>query len=240
MPPFEIVNPDGRAPALVICDHASRFIPPEYENLGLPEADVARHIGWDIGAGEVARELAGLLDAPGVLCGTSRLVIDCNRRLDDPSSIPETSDGTAIPGNRRVSQAERARRIERFFRPYHDAIEAQLARFARPPALVSVHSFTPVMRGVARPWHVGLLYDEDDRLARPLIAALKAEPGLVVGDNEPYSGRNPVGYALATYGNGRGLAPAVFEIRQDLIERPAQARVWAARLARVLEPLLAR
>lgn len=239
MPPFEIVNPDGRAPALVICDHASKFIPPEYENLGLPEAEVARHIGWDIGAGEVARALARLLDAPAVLCGTSRLVIDCNRRLDDPSSIPEVSDGTPIPGNRGLSPAERRRRAELVFHPYHRAIEERLARFPKPPALISIHSFTPVMNGFARPWHVGLLYDADDRLARPLIAALKAEPGLVVGDNEPYSGRNPVGYSLATYGNGMGLAPAVFEIRQDLIEDLENARIWAARLARALEPLLA-
>ena len=238
MPPFEVVNPDGRAPALVICDHASRFIPPEYANLGVSEEEIARHIGWDIGAGDVARELARLIDAPAVLCGTSRLVIDCNRRLGDPSSIPEASDGTPVPGNLELSPEERSRRAERYFRPYHAEIERRLDGFAKPPALVSVHSFTPVMNGFARPWHVGMLYDEDDRLARPVISALRREAGLVVGDNEPYSGRHPVGYALGTYGNRRGLAPAVFEIRQDLIDTPEKARGWAERLAHILRPLL--
>ena len=238
MPPFEVVNPDGRAPALVICDHASRCIPPEYGNLGVSEEEIARHIGWDIGAGDVARELARLLDAPAVLCGTSRLVIDCNRLLDDPSSIPEVSDGTPVPGNLGLAPAERERRAERFFRPYHDEIERRLDGFSEPPALISVHSFTPVMAGVARPWHVGLLYDEDDRLARPLIAALRRERGLVVGDNEPYSGRHPMGYALGVYGNGRGLRPAVFEVRQDLIGEFGAARAWARRLADALRPLL--
>jgi len=238
MPPFEVVNPHGRAAALIVCDHASRHIPPEYGNLGVPEREIARHIGWDIGAGEVARGLAALLDAPAVLCGTSRLVIDCNRRLDDPSSIPEASDGTPVPGNRALSEAERGRRVERFFRPYHDAVERRLDGFAAPPALISIHSFTPVMNGFVRPWHVGLLYDGDDRLARPLIEALRREPGLVVGDNEPYSGRHPVGYALATYGNGRGLAPAVFEIRQDLIETPENAHNWSALISRIISPIL--
>lgn len=238
MPPFEVVNPDGRAPALVICDHASRFIPSEYGNLGVSEEEIARHIGWDIGAGDVARELAWLIDAPAVLCGTSRLVIDCNRRLGDPSSIPEVSDGTPVPGNRDLPAEERDRRVECFFRPYHAEIERRLDAFAKPPALVSVHSFTPVMAGFARPWHVGLLYDEDDRLARPVIEALRREAGLVVGDNEPYSGRHPVGYALGTYANGRGLAPAVFEVRQDLIETAENAHIWARRLAHILRPLL--
>jgi predicted N-formylglutamate amidohydrolase len=235
---FEVVNPDGRAPALVICDHASRFIPPEYGSLGVSEEEIARHIGWDIGAGEVARELARLIDAPAVLCGTSRLVIDCNRRLGDPSSIPEVSDGTPVPGNRNLTPDERTRRAQRYFHPYHAEIERRLDGFARPPALVSVHSFTPVMNGFARPWHVGMLYDGDARLALPIIEALRREPGLVVGDNEPYSGRQPVGYALGTYGNRRGLAPAVFEVRQDLIDTPETAHIWARRLAHVLRPLL--
>lgn len=238
MPPFEVVNPQGRAAALIVCDHASRHIPPEYGNLGVPEQEIARHIGWDIGAGEVARRLAELLDAPAVLCGTSRLVIDCNRRLGDPSSIPEESDGTPVPGNRGLSGDERQRRVERFFRPYHEEVERRLDGFAAPPALISIHSFTPVMKGFARPWHVGLLYDGDDRLARPLIEALRREPGLVVGDNEPYSGRHPVGYALAVYGNGRGLAPAVFEIRQDLIETTENAHNWALLLSRIISPIL--
>src|SRR5690606_31771648 len=153
----------GRAPPYILCSHASFHIPPEHDNLGLAEAEAARHIGWDTGAGDVTRRLAGVLDAPAVLCGTSRLVIDCNRHPDDPSSIPETSDGTAVPGNRGLSSEERRRRFERFFRPYHAEIERRLDAFASPPALVSVHSFTPVMNGFVRPWHVGLLYDEIGR-----------------------------------------------------------------------------
>src|SRR5438876_8032664 len=156
-PPFEIFQPERRAPLLIICDHASRAMPRALGRLGLDETLLMRHIGWDIGAAEVTRRLAALLDAPAVLCGYSRLVIDCNRGLGDPTSIPEVSDGVAVPGNVGLTPAARVARVEGIFRPYHAAIAAQLAAFAGRgivPVLFSVHSFTPVMNGFVRPWHV--------------------------------------------------------------------------------------
>ncbi|MBM3491188.1 MAG: N-formylglutamate amidohydrolase [Alphaproteobacteria bacterium] len=239
---FEVVNPAGRRPVLILCDHASRHVPDEFRNLGLEESQLRRHIGWDIGAADVSRRLAGLLDATAVLSGVSRLVIDCNRAPGTPASIPVASDGVPVPGNSALGEAERRRRVQRFFQPYHGEIERRLAAFAargQVPALISVHSFTPVMNGFQRPWHVGLLWDHDDRMARPLIAELRHDPSLAVGDNQPYSGREPRGFALHTYGKGRGLPMAVFEVRQDLIDTHHGAEAWAYRLAAALRPVLA-
>ena len=238
---FEVVNPAGRRPVLILCDHASRHVPAELDNLGLEESQLRRHIGWDIGAADVSRRLAGLMDAPAVLSGVSRLVIDCNRPPDSPASIPAESDGVPVPGNGGLGEAERQRRIERFFRPYHCEIERRLAEFAARgivPAVISLHSFTPVMNGFQRPWHVGLLWDRDGRMALPLIASLGRDPSLIVGDNQPYSGREPRGFALHTYGEGRGLPMAVFELRQDLIDTHHGAEAWAYRLAAALRPVL--
>jgi predicted N-formylglutamate amidohydrolase len=239
--PFEVVNAGGGTPVLIICDHASRVVPEDYDRLGLDETLLLRHIAWDIGAGDVARRLAALLDAPAVLCGTSRLVIDCNRALDDATSIPPASDGIAVPGNRDLDAAERRRRAERHFQPYHGEIRRRLDGFrARgiAPTLLSVHSFTPVMDGFERPWHVGLLWDRDPALSRALIAELGRNPNLVVGDNEPYSGSDPQGYAIATYGTGLDLPMAVFEIRQDLIDTHHGAESWAHLLHAALRPVL--
>ena len=238
---FEVALPEGRAPLLLICDHASRRVPAAYDSLGLDKTVLLRHIAWDIGAGDVTRRLAGLLDAPAVLCGTSRLVIDCNRPLDDRTSIPAESDGTLIPGNRDLSAAERRRRAKRHFEPYHGEIRRRLDGFlARGvnPTVVSVHSFTPVMNGFERPWHVGLLWDRDRELARALIAELRRNPTLAVGDNEPYSGADPRGYAIAAYGEGLGLPMAVFEVRQDLIDTHHGAEAWAHILNAALRPVL--
>jgi len=240
-PAFEAANPHGAAPLLIACDHASNRIPARYAGLGLPPAELARHIAWDIGAAEVTRRLAFRLDAPAVLSGVSRLVIDCNRPFDDASSIPELSDGTAIPGNRGLDAAARQARAERHFLPYHREIERRLDGFAARgivPVFVSVHSFTPAMGGRERPWHVGLLWDGDDRMARPLIAALRRQAGLVVGDNEPYSGADPRGYAIDVYGHRRGLPMAVFEVRQDLIDTRHGALEWADRLSAALAEVL--
>ena len=172
----------------------------------------------------------------------SRLLIDANRGEDDPTLIMRLSDGAIVPGNAAVDAAERARRIARFHAPYHAAIDAAIDRAiaaGRPPALVSIHSFTPVWRGHARPWHAGVLWDTDPRLAVPLIEALRADPALVVGDNEPYAGAlaNDTMYRHAT---ARGLAHALIEIRQDLIGDEAGAAAWAERLAPILADLNAR
>lgn len=241
MPAFEVARPEGARPALIVCDHASNRVPADLAGLGLASDLLLRHIAWDIGAAELSRRLADLLDVPAVLSGASRLVIDCNRRLDDPSSIPAASDGIAIPGNRNLSGAARAARAARWFEPYHAETLARLDAWrarGRVVPVISVHSFTPVMNGFERPWHVGLLYDRDDSLARPLIAALAAEAGLVVGDNQPYSGREPRSYGIETLGGERGHPMAVFEVRQDLIDTRHGAHDWAERLARVLRPLL--
>ena len=241
-PAFELVNPDGAADVLLICDHASRFVPPEYDNLGLDISLLQRHIAWDIGAADVTRRLAGLLDAPAVLCGTSRLVVDCNRPHNDASFIPAVSDGIEVPGNRNVDAAEKRRRIERHFVPYHREIERCLGQFkARGvvPVVVSVHSFTPVMNGFERPWHVGLLSAQDRRVAVPLIAELRRNPSLNVGDNEPYSGEDPRGYAIHVYGDQWGLPLALFEVRQDLIDTHHGAESWAHILSAALRPVLA-
>jgi len=243
-PPFEILHPAGRAPLLIICDHASRAMPRALGQLGLDETLLMRHIGWDIGAAEVTRRLAALLDAPAVLCGYSRLVIDCNRGLGDPTSIPEESDGVRVPGNVGPTPAARVARVDGIFRPYHAAIEAQLAVFAERgivPVVFSVHSFTPVMDGFARPWHVGGLWDKDPRVPVPLIAELAAaDPRRIVGDNEPYSAREPAGYSIRTHAEPAGLPHAAVEIRQDLIDTPAGAAQWADALAAALTPILAR
>jgi len=244
-PPVEVLHPERRAPLLVICDHASRAIPRALGRLGLDDAVLMRHIGWDIGAAQVVRRLAELLDAPAVLCGYSRLVIDCNRGLGDPTSIPEVSDGVAVPGNVGLTPAARVARVEGIFRPYHAAIAAQLAAFAGRgvvPVLFSVHSFTPVMNGVARPWHVGVLWDKDPRVPVPLITELAAaDPRRVVGDNEPYSEREaPAGYSVRTHAVPAGLPHAGVEIRQDLIDTAAGAAAWAEALAAALKPVLAR
>ena len=238
----EICRPHGRAPVLLLCDHAGRRIPAWLGDLGLSERERARHIGWDIGAADVARALARLLDAPAVLCHSSRLVIDPNRRPGEPTSIPRVSDGTLIPANQQVDQAERRRRFRLGFLPYHRLIARCLARQRRHagfPAIVSIHSCTDVMGGVFRPWHVGVLWNHDDRLAAPLLHALRTDRGLAVGANQPYSGRIHSGYSVPFHAERNRLPHVTFELRQDLIDTPDRAAVWAERLAAVLQQPLA-
>ena len=241
-PPVELLAPSGRAPVLLICDHASRAVPRRLGGLGVDDAALMRHIGWDIGAAEVTRQLVRRLDAPAVLSGYSRLVADCNRRLDDSTCMPEVSDGTEVPGNRDLSAGERAARADALYFPYHEAIERRLADFAArgvAPAIVSIHSFTPVMNGFVRPWHIGILWDKDPRIAVPLIENLRRRGDLVVGDNEPYSARQPAGYSLLRHAEPAGLPHALLEIRQDLIDTSEGADAWAEIIAEALEPILA-
>jgi predicted N-formylglutamate amidohydrolase len=226
----------GKAPCLVLCDHAGRRVPRHLDHLGLPEHELRRHIGWDIGAADVTRALAVLLDAPALLCHVSRLVIDSNRRPGHPDSIPEVRDGTPVPGNKGVDAAEARRRLARYFIPYHRAVAQQIARLRRTgvPAIVSIHSFTPILQRGWRPWQVAVLWDEDDRLAAPALEGLRRDPALRVGDNEPYSGRYPVGYTIPFHARRPGLPHVTFELRQDLIDTPPRARAWAEHLAAVL------
>jgi predicted N-formylglutamate amidohydrolase len=242
-PPVEFWRGGGAAPLLITCDHAGNRVPRAHGDLGLTREELSRHIGRDIGAAEVSRRLAERLDAPAVLAGYSRLVVDCNREPDDPTSIPETSDGVAIPGNRGLSPQARHARHADIFVPYHAAITAWLeARLARGvvPAVLSVHSFTPVMGGTQRPWHVGILWDADPRIPVPLLESLRADPALVVGDNEPYSARVPPGYTDRHHAVARGLPHVAIELRQDLIADDRGAARWAEILGAALAPILAR
>ncbi len=240
-PPFEVVNAQGRAPAVLICDHASRAVPRALDDLGLDRTLLRRHIGWDIGAGDVTRRLAALIDAPAVLAGYSRLVIDCNRPPCSPGSIPAVSDGVEVPGNRTLDPAEAEARVEACFLPYHRVVEQTIA--AREAAtgvaaVIAIHSFTPIMDGFERPWHVGVLWDRDRAFAETLIAALARDPSIRVGDNEPYSGRLPIPYSIPVHGAGRDRPHVAIEIRQDLVDTRHGAEAWAGRLAAALAPLL--
>lgn len=240
-PAFDAVNLDGKAPFLLVCDHASRRVPRALGSLGLDDALLRRHIAWDIGAVDAARWLSRHFDAPLLLTGYSRLVVDCNRNPGDPSSIPEVSDGIAVPGNHELGEEDARHRIETLFEPYHRAVADRLTRWAARglvPALLSIHSFTPVFGGAERPWHIGILWDKDPRIAVPLMENLRRQPGIVVGDNEPYSARDPKGYTVTEHAAAKGYPHVAVEIRQDLIDTHHDAEAWAARLAEALQPIL--
>ena len=219
---------------MLLCDHASNFVPAELEDLGLPASELSRHIGWDIGAAGVTEALSTILDAPAILCGTSRLVIDCNRQLNAPDLIPEVSDGTSIPGNLRLSESSRAERVERWFRPYHEAIESVLAERREPPVVVSIHSMTPSLAGEPRPWQIALSSHVDRSLADPLLNALRRPGDVSVGDNQPYDLDPAVDYSIPFHAMRRGLRHLQIEFRQDEIGDEASQRRWASRLARAL------
>ena len=241
-PAFEIVNHAGAGRAVLICDHAGRAIPAGLGSLGLDQAALWRHIAWDIGIADVTRALARHLDAPAVLAGYSRLVIDCNRRLDDPTSIAQESDGVRVPGNCGLTAADRAARADACFHPYHQAVERLIdgrLKAGLVPAVISMHSFTPVMNGFERPWHVGILWNRDPRLPVPLLERLAREPGICVGDNEPYTGRDEHGYSIYVHGQDLGLPHVLIELRQDLIDTHHGAEEWAGRLGAVFAELLA-
>lgn len=237
----DIIHPCGDPGVLLICDHASNHVPEGLNDLGLDAALLARHIGWDIGAGALTRRLSDLLDAPAVLCRFSRLVIDPNRPIGHPQSIPPVSDEIVVPGNQNLDADAAACRADRFHRPYHDQIAQRIdaACAHGVPALVAVHSFTPIMDGYERPWHAAILHDDDTRLATPILEAFKRYSGLVVGDNEPYTGYSDLTYTLPHHATGRGLPSVALEIRQDLIDTPASVEQWAYRLKDVLKGPLA-
>jgi predicted N-formylglutamate amidohydrolase len=235
--PVAITNETGASVFFLTCDHGGRAIPRRLGRLGLDEPDTYRHIAWDIGIAEVGRLLSAALDAALVVQTYSRLVIDCNRNPSVPTSIPEISEDTEIPGNLGLGDAERAARRDAIFRPYHDAIAAALDKRRaenRASVLVALHSFTPVFRNVARPWDVGVLFNRDARLAQPLLELLRAERGLVVGENEPYRVTDLSDYTVPVHGERRGLPHVEIEIRQDLILEPDGQAVWAERLAHLL------
>jgi predicted N-formylglutamate amidohydrolase len=239
--PCEIIPGDPACGLVIACDHASNYVPPDID-LGVPASEFARHIAYDIGAAGVTRRLAALLDAPAILTNFSRLIIDPNRGRADPTLVMRLSDGAIVPGNARIDEAGKQARIARFYAPFDAAIDAAVVaaeRAGRPPAILTMHSFTPYWRGTARPWQVGILYDRDERFARPLIQALEADPaGLTVGDNQPYGGGLP-GDTIDRHATARGLRNALVEIRQDLIAGEAGQEAWAERFVRILRPLIA-
>lgn len=240
-PPLQLN--DRRVPThcLVVADHAGNAVPAALQDLGLARAQLSRHIALDIGARQTAALLAARLRVPALLANYSRLVVDLNRRLDDPSAFITESDGIVIPGNQGLDAAAKQRRVDALYRPYHDTlsalIDASLAQ-GQAPAIISVHSFTPCFAGQRRPWHVGILWDQDDRIARPLLARLRRHRELMVGDNEPYSGKHPADYTIDHHAEARGLANVSIEVRQDLISDAASAKRWAQLLATALAGLI--
>jgi len=241
-PAVQVVNETGAAPVGLVCDHASNSVPESLGSLGLGAEGLDHHIAWDCGAAAVTRRLSERLDAPAVLGGYSRLVIDCNRELGHETSIAAVSDGIVIPGNAQISPAEAARRAGAIFHPYHDAVERIIAGIrlkARAPVVLAIHSFTPEMDGIARPWHVSVLWGSDPRIAEPLMAALGAHDGLVVGDNVPYSGREQFGHTIEVHASAAGLPNAMIEIRADLVRDDAGIARIADIIGGSLEGVLA-
>ena len=238
-PPVEVLNPTSHRPVLVTCEHAGHAVPQAMADLGLPHDDLKDHIGWDPGAGDLARALANGMSCTAVLSAYSRLIVDLNRPLAAETSMPAISDGRRIPANQTLSDEERQRRADLLYWPYHTEVEAQLARLARDgatPALISVHSFTQEMQtGETRPWEIGVLHASDDRIARPLLKAL--EP-YGVGDNEPYSGVE-YGYAFRVHAHAQGFPHVELELRQDVIADEAGVEKWTEIILKALEPILA-
>lgn len=235
-----VSNRTGRSPYVIVCDHASNNVPPAFAGLGLTAGDLSRHIAWDPGALPVARQLAESLDAALVEACVSRLVIDCNRPLDAADLIPTVSENTAIPGNAMLSDHERAARIAHYHAPFHAALDDLVARrlaSGLEVRLVAIHSFTPVYKGRARPWHIGVLHDEDERMSLPMLAMLRTAHGLVVGDNEPYSPADRVYYTLERHGRRRGCPCVMVEIRNDEIAEDAGQHRWAERLSGILKDM---
>ena len=228
---FEVINPNGRAPMLLTCDHASNRIPEELAGLGISRALQSAHIAYDIGAKQVAIHLSHEFDAPLILGMYSRLVVDLNRFPDDPSIIPASSDHHPIPGNQALDEAQRQQRMQRFFYPYHQCHEElvdQLIENHDDPMIFSVHSFTPKMDEFDRPWHYGVLWDKCENLAKELCHALGRNPSLCIGENQPYSAVSPKGYSMNVHAQDRGVDMGLIEIRQDLIgDGPGQTEAAA-------------
>jgi predicted N-formylglutamate amidohydrolase len=237
-PAVEIVNPAGRSAVVLLCPHASNYIPPEYANLGLPREELERHIAWDIGTAGLVRQLSAMLDAPAFLGTYSRLVIDLNRPPDSPSSIVSRSEYTTIPGNLSLGAEERRCRSQRIFEPYHAAVRAHVAERAaagRAAIIFPVHSFTPRYLGEARKWHAGVLFQNSKAFARATIERLRgADPALNVAANVPYVVTRDSDFALLVYGDDLGNPAIEVEIRQDLLASAADEAAWAQRLAAAL------
>lgn len=240
-PPFTILNAQGASGVVLLCDHASNAIPAALGDLGLDEAARSRHIAWDIGAADVVRHLAEILEAPAVLSGFSRLVVDCNRSHDDPTAMRQISDGTIVPGNRGLDATDKSLRTEGCYWPYHRAVTGlidEVSERCATPAIVSIHTCTPVMKDFERPWHIGVLSSHDRRMANLLIAELERDSTLCIGDNQPYSGLDPHGYTIETHALPQGRPNVLLEIRQDLVDTHHGALHWAELVGKALANVL--
>ena len=236
---FEILDASNTAEVLISAEHAGNYIPKSMDMLGLPSEEVNRHIGWDIGIDSVARHLHETTGLPAILGRYSRLIVDLNRPADSPECIVESSDGTRVPGNFGLSSAAKTQRIMKFHRPFHDAFRSLIDRF-QPKAIVSIHSFTPMLRteGVPRKWHCGVLYGDSVELAQCCLKYFRNIGDLVVGDNEPYRIERTGDYTIPVHGDGRGIPVVLIEIRQDLIgDAPGQLK-WAQTLCGLFDQCL--
>ena len=241
-PTFTLFNVNGKSPVLLVCDHASNIFPLSMGDFGLKQKDMRRHIAWDIGAKNVTQIISKKLDAPAILAGYSRLVIDLNRKLGDPESIPEVSDSTSIVGNLKLTKKQKKEREEIFFWPYHKGISNFLKLMKTRgivPIVFSVHSFTPYLGKNKRKWHVSVLWNRDPRIAIPLLDRLNSQSGphFLVGDNEPYSGRDTA-FTIDFHAGAKGLPNCAIEIRQNLINTPKGAKKWASILADALSEII--
>jgi predicted N-formylglutamate amidohydrolase len=238
LPAVEVFNESGTCPLLLVCDHASKVVPAKLKNLGLNIAQLDCHIAYDIGAAEVTRHLAKNFNAKAILAGYSRLVIDVNREPKDPQSILKRSDKTIIPGNKELNEKARSSRIMSLFDPYHKAISDNLnhlSKHEKQPALFSIHSFSPEFGDTPRPWDIGVLWNRDPRIAKPLMKKLTRN-GFNVGDNLPYSGLE-LAYTLNLHSQAAGLANCVIEINQDQIKNQAGIKRWVKILTKVMQEI---
>jgi predicted N-formylglutamate amidohydrolase len=224
---FHILRPEGKGRYIILCDHASNRVPAELNNLGLPPGELKRHIAWDIGAAGITAELSTILDAPAILCCTSRLVIDCNRQLDAPDLIPAVSDGTPVPGNRNLTATERQRRIDQWFEPYHAAIESVIEEHGFSSIALSIHSMTAFLAGSGRPWQIAISSHQDRSLAQTMLDNLRRPGDVTVGDNEPYDLDPLVDYTIPFHAMRRNMPHLQVEFRQDEVADAEGQLRWA-------------
>lgn len=241
-PAFLVENSDNDSPLLFVCDHASNALPPAYDQLGLDKQTLSQHIAWDIGALGIARKLSSRFQSTLVSGVYSRLLVDLNRFPGDPGWIPESSDGIAIPANQNLSESQRKARADRYFWPYQQAISREVEKInarTQTPIIISIHSFTPALTdGKQRPWHIGILWSDDDRLAAPMMTALRDNPAVCVGDNQPYHANNPKGYTVKTHAEDVDYLNLLVEIRQDLIGDEIGVDKWSEIFGDALERVL--
>ena len=238
----EILHGDRREGLILVCDHATNFVPAYLDGLGLDAKKLSQHIAVDIGAADLTRKMAEMMQVPAVLAPVSRLVIDCNRAPDSGTLVPAVSDGTDIPGNIGLDTIDIALRKRAYYDPFHAALENMIQAHktaGQVPLVVALHSFTPVMNGVKRPWEIGFLWDDDPRLAQAMIGLMERETDLTIGDNEPYSGKD-LYYTMNRHGADHGFAQTTVEIRQDLLKTDGIVKQWAALLADLLDECMER